>query len=420
MKESHEVQEIRQGPSDDAPSLLASSSALRLASRVITVGYLLCHRNADGLDHGCKASSAASKSITIPGNLTVRSRAFLSASGGANPSRAVLLTGGRFLYVLNRGTDCRRRTIAARTDVCSNANITQFSVGGNGMLTPQGTYLYPGNQPLPHDCRLPRAAILCARPRSPPNGTGCALVFGATITTCGDITAFKIDSTTGRLSLSSIHRSPLPAARRCPTSRSPPTRSTSSLLANYFLTLSGNPDDPRRLGLSLHLQRGERPADHQPEQLAAAWHLARQRRSFVPAARSTCSIMAPTTNTAALPMARFFPSPSGANGSLQAQAGGIYSRQRRPTPTPSTSLAGKRQVLRLRRSIRATMPTRTECSERHRGIHDYRPRSSFSRFPAQTGQLAAPGWPAVHSRGSVEPVHLYRQLQRFDGHGSLD
>src|ERR1700687_5221135 len=26
------------------------------------------------------------------------------SSGGANPSRAVLLTGGRFLYVLNRGT----------------------------------------------------------------------------------------------------------------------------------------------------------------------------------------------------------------------------------------------------------------------------------------------------------------------------
>src|ERR1700746_1564698 len=55
------------------------------------------------------------------------------SSGGANPARAVLLTGGRFLYVLNQGSNADGAPCSA-TDICTNSNITQFSIGGNGVL----------------------------------------------------------------------------------------------------------------------------------------------------------------------------------------------------------------------------------------------------------------------------------------------
>src|ERR1700760_5000178 len=62
------------------------------------------------------------------------------ASGGANPGRAVLLTGGRFLYALNLGTDKDTGgPCTAATATCNGANIVQFAVGGNGILTPQAT-----------------------------------------------------------------------------------------------------------------------------------------------------------------------------------------------------------------------------------------------------------------------------------------
>ena len=69
------------------------------------------------------------------------------SSGGANPGRSVLLTGGRFLYVLNQGSTADGGPCSV-TDVCSNANITQFSIGGNGVLAPQGTYYTQGNNPF--------------------------------------------------------------------------------------------------------------------------------------------------------------------------------------------------------------------------------------------------------------------------------
>lgn len=130
------------------------------------------------------------------------------ASGGANPVRAVLTLGSRFLYVLNRGVtasgspDC----YGTGANACLNSNITQFIVGGNGTLTPQETFYTSGVNPfrlfadpggnflfvLDHD------APDNANPSSTDN---CALALGTSVTTCGDITVFKIDQNTGRLSL---------------------------------------------------------------------------------------------------------------------------------------------------------------------------------------------------------------------------
>jgi hypothetical protein len=44
-------------------------------------------------------------------------------SGGTNPGRAVLLTGGRFIYVLNRGKNSAGTADCTLADQCSGANI---------------------------------------------------------------------------------------------------------------------------------------------------------------------------------------------------------------------------------------------------------------------------------------------------------
>jgi hypothetical protein len=130
------------------------------------------------------------------------------SSGGANPVRAVLTLGSRYLYVLNRGVTASGspNCYGTGTNACINSNITQFAVGGNGILTPQEVFYTQGINPfrifadgsgnyiyvLDHDA--PDNA-------NPSKSDNCALALGASVTTCGDITAFKIDQGTGRLSL---------------------------------------------------------------------------------------------------------------------------------------------------------------------------------------------------------------------------
>jgi 6-phosphogluconolactonase (cycloisomerase 2 family) len=128
------------------------------------------------------------------------------ASGGANPVRAVLLSGSRFLYVLNRGVNSQGNADCTTADPCVGSNITQFAVGGNGILTQQETFFTQGLNPfriiadpsggflyiLDHDAPTNAA---------PAAGDGCSLALGANVTSCGDITAFTINQTTGRLQL---------------------------------------------------------------------------------------------------------------------------------------------------------------------------------------------------------------------------
>jgi Lactonase, 7-bladed beta-propeller len=127
------------------------------------------------------------------------------SSGGSNPVRAVLITGSRYLYVLNRGVNAEGNGDCTLDDPCQNANITQFAVGGNGILTPQETFYTQGVNPfrligdstgnfllaLDHDS--PNNA-------SPSSSDGCARALTG-VESCGDITVFQINQTTGRLSL---------------------------------------------------------------------------------------------------------------------------------------------------------------------------------------------------------------------------
>jgi 6-phosphogluconolactonase len=130
------------------------------------------------------------------------------ASGGSNPVRAILTLGSRFLYVLNRGVTASGSADCYGTgaNACINSNIEQFAVGGNGVLTPQETFFTQGINPFRMFADASGNFLYVLDHDAPddvaPSSTdNCALALGKSVTTCGDITAFKIDQNTGRLSL---------------------------------------------------------------------------------------------------------------------------------------------------------------------------------------------------------------------------
>lgn len=122
------------------------------------------------------------------------------STGGANPVRAVLISGSRFLYVLNRGVNANGTANCTGTTaptVCNGSNIEAFVVGGNGILTPQATYNTQGLNPF-RMIADSSGNFLMVLDHDAPDTLPCQRLF--TTAGCGDITIFKIDSTTGRLS----------------------------------------------------------------------------------------------------------------------------------------------------------------------------------------------------------------------------
>jgi 6-phosphogluconolactonase len=167
------------------------------------------------------------------------------ASGGANPVRAVLVAGSRFLYVLNRGVNAEGNGDCTTEDPCQGSNITQFVVGGNGILTPQETFFTEGINPF----RLVSDStgdFLLALDHDAPSSAACQEALGSSFTSCGDITVFQINQTTGRLSV--VQNAAVTSAN-CPSSLLPcpltyfpvPANPVDFVLtAGYMLTLSGS------------------------------------------------------------------------------------------------------------------------------------------------------------------------------------
>jgi 6-phosphogluconolactonase (cycloisomerase 2 family) len=130
-------------------------------------------------------------------------------SGGANPVRALLLVSSRFLYVLNQGVPQSGQTECTTEFPCQNPNITQFAIGANGVLTAEETFTTQGKNPFRMIADGSGSFLYVLDHDSPDNylpaGTsaisnGCAQALSG-VSTCGDITAFSINQTTGRLSL---------------------------------------------------------------------------------------------------------------------------------------------------------------------------------------------------------------------------
>jgi 6-phosphogluconolactonase (cycloisomerase 2 family) len=161
------------------------------------------------------------------------------ASGGSYPVRAVLLTGSRFLYVLNKGTNAQGGATCTPTDPCQ-ANITEFAVGGNGVLTAQETFYTQGMNPFRLIADAP-GNYLYVLDHDSPSAAACSLALGNGVNTCGDVTAFQINQTTGRLEL--VVNAQVTAANGTALTYFPvPANPIDfSLSSGYILTLSGTP-----------------------------------------------------------------------------------------------------------------------------------------------------------------------------------
>jgi 6-phosphogluconolactonase (cycloisomerase 2 family) len=155
-----------------------------------------------------KISNNTGNLTTIPGSPF--------GSGGKNPVREIVSSSGRYLYVLNEG---QATTTSTGNITYSASNITVYSIGGNGVLAPQqtytsqgygsirfafsvaasGSYLYVLDEYAPSAGTDSAGNPLVASPTLQP-GMSCQDSSGIYHPT-GDITAFSVDSNTGRLSL---------------------------------------------------------------------------------------------------------------------------------------------------------------------------------------------------------------------------
>ncbi len=95
------------------------------------------------------------------------------AAGGADPVQAVVLPGGRFLAVVNKGS----------------SSMTMYTIGGAGTLAVQHTYATSGSKPVSIALSA-SGTFMYVVDSIAPDGTGR-----------GDITAFSIDPNTGKLTL---------------------------------------------------------------------------------------------------------------------------------------------------------------------------------------------------------------------------
>jgi 6-phosphogluconolactonase len=139
------------------------------------------------------------------------SAAGVVGSAGSNPIRAILLNGGRYVYVLNQGTP----SVDSSGNISwSGANISLFSVGGDGSLSYQLSYPSQGlgSKRLALSSSGGYLYVLDQyQPGSTPNQTPASTTESATYPCydstynvyrpAGDITAFSIDPSTGRLFL---------------------------------------------------------------------------------------------------------------------------------------------------------------------------------------------------------------------------
>ncbi len=121
-------------------------------------------------------------------------------SGGANPVRAVLLNSSRFLYVLNRGANAEGGSECTTSDPCQNANITQFAVGANGILTAQQTFYTQGINPF-RMIADGSGNYIFVLDHDSPSSDACSAALGGNVASCGDITVFQVNGATGRLQL---------------------------------------------------------------------------------------------------------------------------------------------------------------------------------------------------------------------------
>ena len=150
-------------------------------------------------------------------------------SGGKDPVRMAVATSGRYVYVLNAG---EASTTSTGNITYNGTNITVFSVGGDGVLSPQqtytsqgfgsirmalgvsGTFLYVLDEYAPSAGTDSTGAPLLSSPTLEP-GLSCRDTSGM-YHPVGDITVFAVDPNTGRLSLVTNNQVQTPTGGQLP------------------------------------------------------------------------------------------------------------------------------------------------------------------------------------------------------------
>ena len=146
---------------------------------------------------------AAFKIDDFTGNLTTPPGSPFT-SGGTNPVSLVVRSGGRYLYVVNKGSGLVPDAKGGVT--CQNGagggNIAEFGIGGQAVLTYQQTFTSQGCTPVWAAADSTGSFLYVLDKYAPnsvclPNGQPEAPNQNCN----GEITVFSSDPTTGRLSL---------------------------------------------------------------------------------------------------------------------------------------------------------------------------------------------------------------------------
>lgn len=248
------------------------------------------------------------------------------SSGGSNPQRAVLIQSSRFLYVLNRGVNSSGGSVCTTEDPCTGANITQFAVGGAGILTSQQTFYTQGINPF-RMVTDPSGNYIFVLDHDAPDSSSCALALGSGVTACGDITIFKVDSTTGRLSLVVNAQVTQASGSALPYFPVPADPIDFTLAGSSMLTLSGNSTDGDSVFpytyASATGQLTVNSNSSQPLGIYAATAIVYTANSYLYVLDNESITYTPSgsSSTVTVP-SQILPFTVGTNGYLQAQTGG--------------------------------------------------------------------------------------------------
>jgi 6-phosphogluconolactonase len=163
---------------------LAASAVAVLGMTSCTLSYSVGYMFITGAQTGSGTSFGQIATYKIQNNTGQLHSTSLVGSAGVNPIQAVVNSSGSYLYVLNAGTGTRSAPAVSQIDL--------FAVGGSGVLTHQASF---NPQGLNTKNIQISGNFLYALDEFAPGGSG-----PGNTQSYGDISAFAIDSSTGRLS----------------------------------------------------------------------------------------------------------------------------------------------------------------------------------------------------------------------------
>jgi 6-phosphogluconolactonase len=165
-------------------SALVATAALGLGMTACgggTIGYMWIVGTYYNQISGFKIDDYTGNLTTIPGTPF--------STNGKNPSTVLVKSGGRFVYVINSGTAATAPTATSLATQSTPGNISLYSVGGEGTLTFQQTFVSQGIHPIWATFDSTGNYLYVVDQYAPDN------------TGNGSITAFTVAADTGRLSL---------------------------------------------------------------------------------------------------------------------------------------------------------------------------------------------------------------------------